>query len=122
MVFFGDVAPFRPYVASMLVATPGSPPGVFDLRVEPSYSAPGRPTSGYVAADGSFTMTGDKEPYGDTCSAPPSYTVTGTLPPLTGTAFAPGPATVSYQWTGLWWSGNCAAGDQQASIPLPYME
>ena len=124
VVFFGDVAPFRPYVASMLVSTPGSPAGVFDTRLEPNYSAPGRPTSGYVAADGTFTMTGNREPVGDTCPAPPSWLVTGTLPRFSDGLFVnvPSlPATVSYRWTGLW-SGDCAAGDQQASIPLPYSE
>ncbi len=101
-VFWTQTKPFRPYVGALYV--PGwQDPQWAAIVLQPRYDSAGNPMSGLLGTTGAFTMTDGYQGNLNWCPPVVPGTVSGAVPmPGSTGAFPNKPATVSWQWSGLW--------------------
>jgi hypothetical protein len=101
-VYWTQTQPFRPYAGAFYV--PGwQSPRWAALVLQPWYDSVGNPMSGLLGSDGTFQMTAGYQSNARWCPPAPPATVSGAVPtPGSTGAFPNQPATVSWQWSGLW--------------------
>jgi hypothetical protein len=104
-VYWTQTQPYRPYAGALYVPGWQSPQWAA-IVLQPRYNRAGNPMSGLLGTGGTFQMTAGYQSNARWCPPAPPATVSGAVPaPGSTGAFPNRPATVSWQWSGLW--GDC---------------